>query len=930
MRPPLRRFARKLFVVLALAVVAAWLVPSFVSAERYRRRLQAGLEQALKRPVAFGAIAFRLIPHPGFSIQNAVVRDDPVFGSEPFARVEKIDCEVRWRSLWRSHLEFARLYLDHPTFNVVRNTRGQWNVGRLLFESGIASPVVPQGRPSRGAGNLNLEVEGARVNFKVGENKKPFALTDLGGRLDFQASRGLVEYSLSGSPVRTDLSLASRGPLSPGPLEIEGKWTPGKDLQGPIDATLRTRRSSLYDWVPLLTSHNPEIYGVLNASVHLTGSLHALEIEGDGDLSELHRWELTPPSGLAPFRLHFRGELDRPRGRVLVQNLDVSFADSHVHLAGSVEHIPASPELNLLLGLDRSRLEDLVALRRRFWGNQAALGASGRVDGLVAIQGPWTELRYGGFVIGREVRLSTPSRRFPVTEVVLRIDAQGARLAPVRITLAPRVELVAEGTLDYAPGGAPPPPPQTARLASGGARRRHKAQLAHRLAERRLTSTETTRKGFAAPRCELTFSARALPLADVLRFGRASGLRAIQGLEAEEGTASGTFRLAWKGWPMAPPLLEGRLELDRARLLVPGLTEPLRIPRASIQTSGSRIVAFPLLAAIGGSTFNFRLEHEGESKRPWKFEARTDRLSLEEGAKWFEALGHGKPSSIFDRLPGLSSLGARRTAASNLFSSLEAKGVLITSALTYRSLSLESFRATVEISNRVVRVSDATFRAAGGRGQGKVDADLATQPARLTGEVALEEAGLQNLTARLPAALGGIRGWLSGSGRFEARGLTREEVSASLRGEAMVKLKAISFGDFDPLEALAREGGLGTLERARKGAQLRFATLALQARDRCVLLAKTPIDLAGAKLELSGNYAFRGTLDLSVRADFRHVARRWQGQVPDAIGPSPVAAGPGQTGEGRQNPVDLHLAGPLDKLAIVPAVEISRSNSSRN
>ena len=124
MTPPYHRYIRKAVIALALVALAAWLLPSFVGAERYRRRLEAGLERALKRPVTFGAVAFHLLPRPGFSIANAMVREDPAFGSEPFARVERIDCELRWRSLWRSRIDFARLYLDRPTFNVVRNAGG--------------------------------------------------------------------------------------------------------------------------------------------------------------------------------------------------------------------------------------------------------------------------------------------------------------------------------------------------------------------------------------------------------------------------------------------------------------------------------------------------------------------------------------------------------------------------------------------------------------------------------------------------------------------------------------------------------------------------------------------------------------------------------------------------------------------------------------
>ncbi|PYV02207.1 MAG: hypothetical protein DMG26_11890, partial [Acidobacteria bacterium] len=229
MTPSYHRYTRKAFVALALAGLAAWLLPLFVSAERYRRRLEAGLERALKRPVTFGAVAFHLLPRPGFSIADALVREDPAFGSEPFARVERIDCELRWRSLWRSRIDFARLHLNRPTFNVVRNAGGEWNVEHLLLDSGIASPLAGEGGRAQTAGSLDLEADAARINFKVREDKKPFAITDLGARLNFDHARGLLRFRLTGSPVRTDLSLPS-----PGTLELEGTWTPGRHLDGPV------------------------------------------------------------------------------------------------------------------------------------------------------------------------------------------------------------------------------------------------------------------------------------------------------------------------------------------------------------------------------------------------------------------------------------------------------------------------------------------------------------------------------------------------------------------------------------------------------------------------------------------------------------------------------------------------------------------------
>src|SRR5579863_5075564 len=145
MSPGHRRTSRRALVAVLFLALAAWFLPSLVSVERYRRRLEAGLEQALNRPVDFSAVSLRLLPRPGFVIENVVVHEDPRFGIEPFARVDRIDCDLAWRSLFGSRFIFSRLHLDHPTFNVVRNAAGEWNAESLLRESGIA---LPAGRAS--------------------------------------------------------------------------------------------------------------------------------------------------------------------------------------------------------------------------------------------------------------------------------------------------------------------------------------------------------------------------------------------------------------------------------------------------------------------------------------------------------------------------------------------------------------------------------------------------------------------------------------------------------------------------------------------------------------------------------------------------------------------------------------------------------------
>lgn len=375
MSPLSRRKARVAAIPVALLVAAVWLGPAYLGAERYRHRLEQGLSRVLKRPVTFSSASLRLLPRPGFSLENAVIHEHPAFGSEPFARVDHIDGDLRWSSLWRAQLDFARLRLERPSFNIVRNDRGEWNVENLLLETGVAAVGGTSKVGGTAARTFELEADDARLNFKVGTDKKPLAIVDLRARLRFDPGRGLVQYRLAGNPVRSDLPIPP-----PGILELEGEWKPGADLGGSLNATLRTRGALLYNWVPLLTGENPEVYGVMDADVRLGGSLRVIRIEGEGRLTQLHRWDILPPSEPMPVAIHLRGEFDRARGRAKIESLDADFADSHIHLSGAVDRIPSAPDLDLVLASS-------ARAWRTWWPWRAAFG--GREGGW-AFPAAWT------------------------------------------------------------------------------------------------------------------------------------------------------------------------------------------------------------------------------------------------------------------------------------------------------------------------------------------------------------------------------------------------------------------------------------------------------------------------------------------------------------------------------------------------------------
>jgi len=857
------RRARFALLALFLSGIAAWLIPSYFSAERYHRRLQAGLERALHRRVTFGRVSVRVLPRPGFVIENAAIQEDPAFGFEPFVRVDRIECDIRWQTLLGARLSFSHFRLQHPNINLVRMVGGGWNVERLLLLTS-----APSGAPGAGSSSSqmtthppDLEVEDGRVNFKFGENKKPLAITDLSAQLSFDPAHRYLRFRLVGYPVRADLSLPT-----PGAVEVTGEWTLGRDLQGPLNAVVRAREALVYDWAPLVSGHSTGLYGVVDAELRVAGSIRSLSFKGRGRLSELHRWDQIPPSDPMPWTITLRGQLDRDRGRVLLETAAASFAASHIHLSGTIDYLPSSRGLDLVLALERSRLEDLKALAGRLGTLQGGFGIRGRVDGMLTIQGPWAKPRFGGFVGARDVVLSTRSATFPVSEVAIRIDNHGARLAPVRITLAPRVALEAEGSLDR------------------------------------------STKPF---RYDLTLASKAVPLRDVLNFGRALGMGTLQGWNAQ-GSGTASFHLTGALPSHARPALKGRAELRAARLMIPGLTEPINVPRASLQVNGDDIVVEHLQAVLGTSVFSGRLVHQGDRRTPWTFSLHGDSLDLEQGASWFVAFAHRSPIPLFRRLPGLDSFAEEREVASNLFSSLHARGQFSASKVSFRKIRLDNFQSNLEVLDRMIRLSNASFQTGGGQGRLIGQVDLTSKSPRLTTDVSLSEVGVQSIVTHLPPALRGAHGSMSINARLETTGLSEEELRENLEGRVAVVARDLSLAGFDPVGAFVRLAGEGALEPLRGPAGLHSVSLNLQVHDRRVALKKITLDFSGARLTLSGSQAFDGPLNLHVAADLQHLHRRWLTRADE--------------GDIEASPLELDFSGSLDKLAPVSHTEVSKNS----
>jgi hypothetical protein len=148
------------------------------------------------------------------------------------------------------------------------------------------------------------------------------------------------------------------------------------------------------------------------------------------------------------------------------------------------------------------------------------------------------------------------------------------------------------------------------------------------------------------------------------------------------------------------------------------------------------------------------------------------------------------------------------------------------------------------------------------------------------------------------------------NGHFDAQGLTHVEITRSLEGHAEVRLEDVNLGGFDPVIVLARDAGMDLLDAGSRPVLIPYAVANLQVQDREVVLKDFSLGLSGAELRMGGTCAFDGTTDLQVRLDLSGLPPRWF---------------PSQTAQdAAPRLADLHFAGPLDQLQIVPSMRLSQ------
>ena len=290
-----RRLAFILCIVLVILLLA--FIPPLISVSRFQRRIANNISTAIGRPVHFDNVTLTMLPTPGLTLNNFVIEEDPAFGYEPILHADSVQVSLRISSLWRRHVEFSKISLTEPTsVNLVHLSDGRWNIEGLLFKASHSQSAPTVQRFAGPAARFPyIEATGARLNFKLDQDKTPFSLTESDFAL-WEPEPDQWRIRVEAHPVRTDTTPGETGSIrAEGTLGAPNR-TAESLAQTPIDVRGDWRDAQLGGLSQFVFGNEAGVRGDVSASFTLQGTVDRNLITTDISVRNARRADFVPSS----------------------------------------------------------------------------------------------------------------------------------------------------------------------------------------------------------------------------------------------------------------------------------------------------------------------------------------------------------------------------------------------------------------------------------------------------------------------------------------------------------------------------------------------------------------------------------------------------------------------------------------------------------
>ncbi len=838
----LRKYGGIALLVLALLIAVQTGISFLVSTKRVRGYLIVHLESAFGRPVQAGRFSMRILPMPELDMDAVTIGEDPAFGNEYFLRAEHMAARFRWTGLLRGHFEFGAMSLTRPSLILVRSADGRWNLEGWLpparpISIGASSISPPQPPPESTHHLQKIDFDEGRINFKMGDDKWPFAFTNVSGSVE-QVSPGRWQLRLEAQPWRSGVALQSTGTL-----QVVGDVAGTSARLHPAQIRLHWEKVSLADLFRLVTGNDSGVRGEF--AFDGNASVGAASPGPEADSSEwrfalqaratqIHRWDLTERSDNPRINVSVKGLWDIAAEEARAEELRVELPRSNLN--GSAVLQTAGPaNWHAQFKSMAVQGEDLLAWYRAFRPNVAEeVAVDDLITGTVTASG-WPLRWEDGAIESPAGMLRVPGLN------TARIDPFHGSVRDGKFNLEGfRLRLITEA------------PSQAANeKAEKGAAKPRTSAAPENIVEASLAHDSVSHGG------GLRLNLRLADATRLFKLAAAFGHPLNQGWEYTGG-ASGFLAWDWENSPKEARR-SGLIELTKAQLQVAGLNQPLKVEDTRLEwKDGLRNVTIGKADAFGAA-WSGTISEIGEGiageESNWSFQLHADHLDATELDRWFGP--RARPNwlrRLLSSLLGEADTGAR---ASELLRRVSAEGELTADTMTIEKIKLANAHAELALRALHLEVRDAGAQWAGGSVRGGIKALFSPLP-KYEVTAAVERVNLAELPWP-PRWAERWSGMASGKIHLTTSGVGREELLKQLAGGGEVKLNKIGFRGWD-VESSAESGtprtgasrwtsGEGEFEVGERG--VRFNAIQMEAPHAETQLAGT------ISFGMDGNLTFK-------------------------------------------------------------------------
>jgi len=723
-------------IVLGLVVLAV-LCLIRPGANRLRSRIVNSISLALGRSVDVSSVSLRLLPQPGFDLENFVVHDDPAFGAEPVLRAQEVTALLRMTSLLRGQLEISTLSLAEPSLNLVRNPEGHWNLENLVERAGRIS-TAPTSKPKaeKRPAFPYIEARRGRINFKFGPEKKPYALTDADFSL-WQDSENMWSMRLKAQPIRTDSNLSDTGIL-----RVTGSWQRAASLRDtPVQFAFLWDRAQLGQLTKLAYGSDKGWRGAVRITAALSGTPAHLAVITAASAEDFRRYDITGGEALR-VAVQCTAQYSSIDNTLSEGDCNAPAAEGSIRLTGSIANPLGARGYDLVFAANGVPLQSLIALARHAkLGLPEDLVATGKISANVRIQGPGqgggnlSAWQGSGEIVGVRVRSILTAADLAPGDISFTIASDG--MAP-QITVNP-----------------------------------FRVSLAH-------AAPAVMRGWFSREGYDFELKGEA-QLQRLLQAARTTGIPALQ--TAADGSAKLDLRIAGAWAQFAPPAITGTAHLHGVRTRFRAVNAPFELVAADLILEPGRTQVNNLAALMGGTSGRGSLTLPRPcntlSACPIHFDLHVDQIVTEEWSQLLFPTAQKEPWYRF----GSASI---RSGNSSL-PTLNATGNLIADRVVVHGVVANKASATIQVQGGKLEVKDLRAEILGGRHKGDWNADFTSLPPRYSASGTLEHIAFGQLAAALDNA------WITGLANakywVEASGVTSGELLASATGTLQVEAR---------------------------------------------------------------------------------------------------------------------------------------------